>query len=191
MHGIGLREIVALGVLLVAGTIGFMFLDPTASEGGGRPAGTVSLGETPPTGTPTPKATPTPLPDAVKIDPPMRWRVTYFDRFFSGGFGQVADGARDGVLLIEHDGPPFSDMRDDGWKVEASVIVALEPGRWGFTLEYDCELVVTVGGEEVAAAENPDGPATVEVTFMHGGGQAGLVIACEDTGGPTLLRWVE
>ena len=188
MNGIGVREVVAIGVLIVAGIIGFMFLDPTASEGGGRPAGTVSLGETPPTRVPP---TATPLPDATPIDSPQRWRITYYDRFFSGGYGLVADGVREGGLVVDEAGAPFNDMRDDAWKVEASVLPILDAGRWGFKLRYDCELLVTVGGEEVASGQNPDRPETIEVTFVHGGGQAGIVISCEDTGGPLLLQWVD
>ncbi len=191
MHGVGLKEIVALGALLVAGLIGFMFLDPSASEGGSRTPATVSLGDTPPTATMTPEATATPLPDAVTMEPPTRWRITYFDRFVSGGFGQVADGARDGVLSIEHAGAPFNDSRDDAWKVEASRSIAIGAGRWRFALEYDCSLRVTVDGTEVASGENPEGPETIEVTFMIEGGEPELRISCEDTGGPTLLRWVE
>ncbi len=191
MHGVGAKEIVALGALLVAGFIGFMFLDPSASEGGSKTPATVSLGDMPPTATVTPEATATPLPDAVTMPPPTRWRITYFDGFISGGFAQVADGARDGVLSIDHAGPPFNDSRDDAWKVEASRSIDVGAGRWGFALEYDCELLVTVNGTEVASAENPDGVATIDVTFMIESGEPELRISCEDTGGPTLLRWVE
>ncbi len=191
MNGIGAREIVALGVLLVAGVIGFMFLDPTASQGGSDTPPTISLGQTPPTASATPEDTPTPLPDAVTMPAPTRWRITYFDRFISGGFGQVADGARDGILEIDIPGAPFNDSRDDAWKVDASIPVDLEPGRWAFQLEYDCALVVTLGSQELLAAENPASAQTVEVTFILETGAPELRISCEDTAGPTLLRWRE
>lgn len=190
VNGIGFREIVALGVLIVAGIIGFMFLDPTASQGGTDTPPTISLGETPPTASATPADTPTPLPGAVAMPAPTRWRITYFDRFISGGYGQIADGARDGVLELEFPGPPFNDSRDDAWKVEASIPVQLEPGRWSFAVEYDCMLRVTLGSDELLAAENPESPQTAEVTFVLEGGDPELRLSCEDTGGPTLLRWL-
>lgn len=188
MNGVGIREIVALGVLFVAGLIGFMFLDPTASQGGGRPPGTVSLGEAPPA---TPEPSPTPLPPAVALPAPERWRITYFDAFLSGGYGQVADGAQNSPVVIDYPGAPFNDSRDDGWKVELSVGIDLQPGRYAFDLEYDCDLNVSVGQAAIVAAENPDERTTVTVDFVHEGGEAWLLIACEDTGGPTFLRWVD
>lgn len=191
MNGIGVREIVALGVLVVAGIIGFMFLDPTASQGGSDVPPTISLGQTPPTASATPEDTPTPLPDAVTMPAPTRWRITYFDRFISGGFGQVADGARDGVLEIDYPGAPFNDTRDDAWKVEASIPLQLEAGRWSFELEYDCSLTVLLNSEVLGTADNPSAASRAEFSFVLEGGEPELRISCEDTGGPTLLRWIE
>lgn len=191
MNGIGIKEVVALGVLLVAGIIGFMFLDPTASEGGSDTPPAISLGQSPPPATSTPDATPTPAEPAVAMPAPTRWRITYFDRFVSGGYGQIADGARDGILLIEHPGAPFNDSRDDAWKVEASIPVQLEAGHYAFELEYDCALRVALNADDLITAVNPDGAETIEVSFTTDGGDPELRISCEDTGGPTYLRWVE
>lgn len=188
MNGVGIREIVALGALLVAGLIGFMFLDPTASQGGGRPPGTVSLGEAPPA---TPEPSPTPLPPAIALPSPERWRITYYDAFLSGGYGQVADGAQNAPVVIDYAGAPFNDSRDDGWKVELSVPLAVPPARYAFELEYDCQLTVYLDAAELVALGNPEAPEIATVDFVHEGGEPTLRIACEDTGGPTFLRWVE
>jgi hypothetical protein len=189
MSTVGLREIVALGALGVAGFIGFMFLDPTSTESADHTPGDIRLGDEPPTATPTlaPTATPAPV---TRLAQPESWRLSYYESAISGGDILTGDSFIRRLDLVS-ERAPFRDMRDDAWSAVLSQQVSAAAGRNGFTLEYDCAVVVFVDDEEVARGENGDGPARLEVTFDHVGGEAGLRIEARDAGGPFLLRWVD
>lgn len=196
VRGLGIREVLALAALVVAGVIAFQFLDPAASEPGGRatPASpgatrTVSLGSTPPTSTPTPEPTPTPLPPPADLTRPSRFRVEFFDDRPTSGHVKVADGAVDG-LALSYAGAPFADLVDDRWSLVASAPVELAGGgRYRFVVRYRGQLTVRVDGEEVARAEGPSETGRLEVVFGHEGGTAQVELELRDRGGTAELAW--
>jgi hypothetical protein len=189
MSKVGLREVVALGALGVAGFIGFMFLDPTSTESTSHTPGDIRLGETPPTATPTLGPTATPVP-VTRLPQPESWRLSYYESAVSGGDILTGDSFIQRLNLVS-ERAPFRDMRDDAWSAFLSAPVSAVAGRNGFAIEYDCAVAVFVDDEEVARGENADGPRRLEVTFDHAGGTAALRIEARDTGGPFLLRWVD
>lgn len=189
MSSVGIREVVALGALGVAGFLGFLFLDPTSTESTSHTPGDIRLGEAPPTATPTPEPTATPVP-VTRLEQPESWQLRFYEAAISGG--EILTGSSFlAELNLLAPGAPFRDMRDDAWSAVFEQQLATTAGSNGFTLEYDCDLVVYVDEVEVARAENPDGPERLEVVFEHGGGNASVRIEARDTGGPFVVRWVD
>lgn len=187
MNTVGVREVVALGALAVAGFIGFLFLDPTSTESTNHTPGDIHLGEAPPTATPTLEPTATPVP-VSRVAPPANWQLSLYERAVSGG--DILTGTTFVEALdMEAEGSPFTDMRDDAWSAAFEADVATVAGRNGFELEYDCELVVLADGAEVFRAENPDGARRAEVVFDHAGGKTRVRIEARDGGGPFVVRW--
>lgn len=189
MSKVGMREVVALGALAVAGFIGFMFLDPTSTESTNYTPGDIHLGAAPPTATPTPEPTPTPVP-VTRVAQPASWQLSLYERAVSGGDLFTGTTFVES-LAMEAERSPFTDMRDDAWSAAFEAEVPTVAGRNGFALEYDCELVVLVDGAEVFRAENPDGTTRAEVAFDHAGGTARVRIEARDTGGPFAVRWAD
>ncbi len=189
VHGLGLREWVALGVLGFAGLLGFLFFDPTSTDGGTPPPKTISLG-TQPTATPFVKATATPVPVIRVTEPRGGWLVVYWEDVASGGEIRTGEGFVD-RLALEFPGRPFPDIRDDGWRLEASQELELEPGRYGFTLESDGAVKAWAGDAQLLDEADSSNLRRSELEFDHPGGRLMLRFAIDDTGGPAVIRWVE
>ena len=189
MHGVGLREWVALGVLGIAALFGFLFFDPTSTDGGTEKPPTISLGETP---TPTPIVTPTAtaVPVTKLAQPTGGWLVIYWENVASGGEVLTGEGFTP-RLALEFFERPFPDIRDDAWRLEASQEVNLEPGRYSFTLETDGAVQAWLG--DLQLLDEPDSPNVrqSELQFDHPGGRAVLRIGVKDTGGPLRIRWID
>lgn len=189
MSSVGLREVVALGALGVAGFLGFLFLDPTSTESTSHTPGDIHLGEAPPTATPTPEPAATPAP-VNRLEQPGNWQLRFYETAISGGDILTGSSYVEELNLLAP-AAPFRDMRDDAWSAVFSQELTTAAGRNGFTLEYDCDIVVYVDDVEVARAGNPDGPEPLDVVFEHAGGAASVRIEARDVGGPFLLRWVD
>ncbi len=199
MRGIGVREVVALAVMVVVGVIAWQFVDEggagsreQAAGSGQRGAGSGERGTVMPGATPTARVTavptPTPLP-LRELGRPGRFRVEVFDDRPSSGHVKAADGAVEG-LSLSYAGAPFPDLADDRWSLVASAEVELPgEGRYRFVLAYRGELAVRVDGEEVARAAGPSEAGRLEVVFAHGGGPALLEIELRDRGGTAEVRW--
>ena len=189
MHGVGLREWVALGVLGIAALFGFLFFDPTSTDGGTEPPATISLGKTP---TPTPVVTPTATPVHVtKLPQPSGgWLVVYWENVASGGEVRTGEGYSQ-HLALEFFERPFPDIRDDAWRLEASQELELDPGRYSFTLETDGEVKAWI--DETQLLDEADSPNVrhSELQFDHPGGRAVLRITVKDRGGPLRIRWID
>ncbi len=182
----GIRDLVPVALVLVALAIAFNFLDPSkGSSGGGHP--TISLGEPPPTATPTATAGPTEMPIA-EAPPPSTW-VVMFVSISPAGSETIDARYAFNTLDFEYEGPPFPDVRDDAWKIvaEGTVSLALD-GRHAFAFEHDGEARVFVDGHEVAS--RPDGATVQDVraVFQHAAGDAIIRIEVRDTGGRLLLK---
>src|SRR5690242_2237869 len=92
VNGIGRREVVGLVVLAAALVIGFLFLNPAASESTNGEPGEVHLGETvTPTPVVVPTATPTPPPSPVPA-PAGGWLIQFFEVSATGGALQNGQG---------------------------------------------------------------------------------------------------
>lgn len=190
MLGIGIREIVALGVLAVAILMGFLFFDPTSTEGDSGTPGTISLGNTPPTATARPAATATPVPVHTVARPTGQWLITYFERGASGTDVRSGEGFVPS-LDIDIEDRPFLDMKPDAWSVKLSSNIDLNEGRNRFSLEVDGAAKVWIDDVQVAEAANGDKPVRLDVEFEHKAGKANLTIEVRDTGGPVKLRWLD
>lgn len=187
MQGIGLREWVALGVLGVGLVLGALFFGPLSNDGGGDGPSPIQLA---PTATPTVPPTPTPVPPVALAEPEGSWFMRWFERSSTGAEVRIGEGFVE-ELALDLPGRPFADTRDDAWRREATQALRLEPGRYTFTLETDGAVRVLL--EQTVLLEATDQPQAVrhEITFEHPGGGPSLFIEVRDTGGPTLLRWVD
>jgi len=187
VKGIGIREVVALGVLGLAILFGYLFLDPAASESpkaSGTP--TISLGLAPPTVTPTPTATPLP---PTPMEAPRSWFVTFYESSASGNEFKVGEGFRP-ALDFGYDAGFAPDVRDDQWRLTARAQVDLPAGRYSFVLEYDCALSVQVAGQDIKRDE-PSRLESLTVEFEHDGGRTEINVSARDQAGRFDVRWRE
>lgn len=195
MHGIGLREWVALGVLGVAAAFGFMFMDPSATNGHNAGPGSRRTTEVVfrgPEDTPAPVASAAPSPTAAAVaklgEPGSEWQVAYYDSAEPGEGVRAAHG-KAASLEIDEAGAPFPDFGEDGWRLLATQRMDLAAGRYGFVLESDGALRVQAGDTIIINVEDSPERQTHALEFDHAGGAVILVIELRDTGGPAYLRW--
>lgn len=188
VFGLGIREYVALGTLAMALVIGWVFFDPTSTEGDtGGPAATISLGE-PVTPTPVPTATPPPVHTVEQ--PKAQWLVTYYEKGATGGDIRSGEGFVDGLDFDIAD-RPFLDLKPDAWSMTLSNRLSVAPGRDRFRLEVDGETKVWVDDQLVAQASNGDKAVELDVEFESKNAAASVLIEVRDTGGPVKLRWLQ
>ena len=202
MRDIGVREVVGLAALAVAIVIGFLFLDPTASESRNTTPGQIHLGETvAPTATATalsstgkPSTTPAPTatatPPAKKASSPVSWQVQFYEIPKSGGEVLNGEGFVP-TLDLSFPGAPFPDFRDDAWFVQASADFEVAAGRTAITIVHDCDLRVFVDGKEVAHEASGASARGLSVVFEHAAGTARVMVECRDVGGPFRLQYVD
>lgn len=195
MHGVGLREWVALGVLAVAGFLGFMFFDPSSTDGRNPtvvPERTVHVIGSTAGETAAPAVTAEPSPTAVPVaklgEPGGSWRLAYYE---SATPGEGIRGAEGFAASLEVDAPgrPFPDFDDDDWRVVATQSMELTAGRYGFVLESDGALRVQAGDTILIDTGDSRERQTHALEFDHEGGRVLLTIEVRDTGGPVFLRW--
>src|SRR5262245_40087717 len=118
MHGVGVREWVALGVLAFGLVLGALFFNPLSTNGSGDGNGPSPV-QLAPTFTPTVEPTATPVPPTVLDEPKGSWFVRWFETTSTGGEIRVGQGFVDSVAL-DVPGRPFPDTPADGWRREAS-----------------------------------------------------------------------
>lgn len=166
-HGIGLREIVALGALGFAAFIGYLFLDPASTDGDTAPR-------------------PTPTPSRVVVAAGLSpWELTFVERRSSG---DIVDGTLTAPELdLEYDGAPFPDMKDDAWAVFAAATFNGPPGRYLLSVTYTGEIGVTLAGE-TRKVSPPVGDATLRIPFEHGTGPTAIQLRLGDVSGPARLH---
>ena len=194
MRAVGLREWVALGILGIAGIMGFLFFDPSSTDGQNpvfdRTATVIFV----PPGTPEPTAhtspSLTPIPVVKLGEPGGQWLVGYYE---SNEPGKGVRGGEGFIANLDFDYPasPFPDFTDDHWRLAVSQSMNLAPGRYGFVLESDGALRVTAGN--TVLIDVPDSPqrSTHAVEFDHAGGTVNITIDVRDTGGPVYLHWAD
>jgi hypothetical protein len=198
MHGVGLREWVALGVLAVAGVLGFMFFDPSSTDGSNKEVprdrtievigSTNGAPITTPSATVQPTATPVP---AAKLgEPGGSWQIAYYESSKPGEGVRGAQGFA-ASLDMDYSNQPFPDFRDNDWRAVATQSMELSAGRYAFALEVDGALRVQAG--DAILIDTPDSPErqTRTLEFDHKGGRLLLTIEIRDTGGPVFLRWAK
>lgn len=192
---LGTREVVALGMLVIAVIAGVsvtLLRPDDASETQAaedriaeRTAAANPDRDKPPTNTPT--AVPTALP-AIEIDAPVGWQVLYETASASGGFTPEGQFSTDNLDFV-FPGPPFPDMRDNQWRmVVASTIAPGRVGPWLFSLDYQGSVKVYVNERLVGEGESSE-PATLEIEAPSRFESSSIRIEAQDTGGAFLLRW--
>lgn len=189
MFGLGPREYVALGVLAIGGLLGFLFFDPTSTEGNDKAPATIHLGD-PVTATPVVPPTATPVPVHTVARPKDQWLLTYYEKGVTGADVRSGEGFVDGLDFDIAD-RPFLDFKADAWSMQLTNKLETERGRNRFTLEVDGEAKVWVDGKLVAEAPNGNAAVRLAVEFEETAGFASVLIEVRDTGGPVKLRWVD
>jgi hypothetical protein len=189
MQGLGRREVVGLAVLGVALVIGYLFLDPSASESSSAAPGQIYLGEpVVPTAKVAPTATPTPdQPFSKARNPAAGWFIEFFEIH---GADELASGQGfTPTLDLAFKNAPFPDFKDDQWSVHASADLPVD-GRTQLTVEHEGDLHVYVDEKEVLHDEAGASANTVVVKFDHAPGTAHLRFESRDVSGPFELRFV-
>lgn len=184
MDELGRREWVGLGALFVALLVALSFFNPAA----GRPnvQRPISHGQpVPPREEPE---SPTPI-RTTELPPPRGWTIRYLSGEPGAGTEYGADQLA--ALDIETDGAPLPTLTDNAWHLYAEAQFELPPGRYGFTLERDCEVVVFVNGAEIRREPDVDVRNFLRVVFEHDGGPATVGITAIDREGSFVLRWAE
>lgn len=193
---LGTREVVALGLLIIAviGGISVTLLRPedeAETEAAQERIDERTQAARYPNGTPTPTEPPEPtataLP-AVGIKPPEAWIIRYETASPTGGFtpeGQYSITALD----LSFAAGPFPDVRDNQWRaVLAGQLDNERPGPWTFTIEYQGSIKVFVS-EDLVAEGSADKPTKLEVSAPSRDASSSIRIEAQDTGGNFLLRW--
>ena len=185
MRDLGVREWTALGALVFAVLLGFVFLDPANGESGGRR--TIRQGDPPPAATPTPAPTTAVVPPSA-LPAPEGWEVQ-FASIMNGR--EAAENPRLVTELdLAYERTPFPDYRDNSWKVTVRASVELGAGSSQFVLRYDAAIRVFVGDSEIASKPEPGrGPEDLVVTFPHEAGRYEIRIEANDTAGAFLLKY--
>jgi len=182
MDELGRREWVGLGVLVIAFLIALSFFDPAA----GRPSvqRPISHGQPVVQESEHPSLTPV---RARDLPAPEAWTV----RYMAGEPGIGTEFATDSTptLDIETESAPFEGITDDNWYLYAEASWDLPAGRYAFTLERNCEVVVFIDGAEVRREADSDVRNFLRVTFEHDGGPVTVGITAMDRRGSFVLRW--
>ncbi len=194
MHGLGLREAVALAVLLAAVLVALPFALERPSDGDPRDPSVANTAPRPtaapvtPTPTPLPP-TPTPTPQPLVPKALLGWSLHFESEEESGSYA-VAAAVRTETVDIAVPSYPFPDVPDDRWRLVAEGLLATPAdGRYRLELEFDGELRVLVDGNLVVATDDPrEGPRRTQVEFEHAAGTAALRFEVRDVGGPVVLR---
>lgn len=184
---LGTKEIVALGLLLVAaiGAISVTFLrDEDSSQDDAAEAVQAER-----TAGLTPGAdTPTPTPEPVDANAPRGWQVTFHAITSTGNF--IDDGFIAAETLdFKYDTVPFLTMNDNQWALTAiGALRSDRAGAWQFSIEYQGAVKVYINDELVGEAQS-DSPKTLDITGPETGETAVVKVEARDTGGPFLVRW--
>ena len=184
MRELGMREWTALGALLFAVVLGFVFLDPANGESGGSVPR--RQGDVLPTSTSTPGQTATAEPPSA-LPKPQNWEIQ-FSSITNGR--EVPENARvlpDLSLTFER--APFPDFRDNSWKVTARTSIELGAGSSLFILRYDAALKVYIDDRLVTEKPEPSAAEDVVITFPHESGRFEIRVEATDLSGVFLLQY--
>ncbi len=187
---LGTKEIVALGLLLVAafGAIAVTFLrdeDAAQDEAALQVQADRTAGITPGAATATPSPTPLPPISAVQ---PSGWQIT-FQAITSTG-NAIDDGFNAVEKLdLKYDSVPFLTMTDNMWGVRAlGQLKSDRGGAWKFSIEYKGSIKVFINDQLVGEGQS-DSLTTLDVEGPATGASGVVIIEARDTGGPFVLRW--
>lgn len=192
---LGTREVVALGLLIIAVIAGVSVTLLRPDDQAETQAAEDRIAERTAAANPdrnkTPTRTPTPRPTAlpaIGIDAPEGWQIRYESVSSSGAAvpeGQFAIES----LNLSFPAAPFLDMRDNQWRViVAADLNAERPGPWEFTIDYQGSVKVFVG-EQLVGEGSSDKPAKLEIEAPSQYANSSIRIEAADTGGAFLLRW--
>jgi hypothetical protein len=156
-----MREFVAIGALGAALVLGFLFLDPAASESNAN-------------GTP--------------VAAPQSWHISFFDARTTPA---TESGSGDSPGLdLAFKGAPFVDFKDNAWYVLASAEVQTAGGYASITFEHTCDLEVVVDGHDVVRVPHNGKLQTTVAKFTHAAGPVRILVQCHDGDGEFTLKYV-
>lgn len=163
LHGVGVREAVALVVLAGGLALGVAFCDPAESQNGGGP-----------------RATPTPA-LRTTAEGLSNWRVT----FLEGGSdsSSVAGQEEYPALDLAYAAAPYPDLRDDHWSLSATAVFEGEPGRYFLEVKWAGELNISMDGKDLGVSAGPGSEHELRVPFEQGDAATRFTVLLTDTGG--------
>lgn len=168
IKGIGVREVVALGALVFALFLGFLFFDPTSTDG--APGGEVSLSAR----------------ERLPAEGLSPWRLTWIEGTGPAG-GPVAGEGELRDLDVRYEAGPFPDVKDDAWTLFAAATFSGQAGRYTLELSYIGSIGLSINGEDRKVTPET-GPGTIHIPFQQPeSGVTTFNLRLRDTGGPAAL----
>lgn len=162
LHGIGVREAVALVALAGGLALGVAFCDPTASQNGAD----------------------RPTPTAVvrgEAEGLSSWRVTYLEG--GGDSSAVAGQEERDSLDLSFESAPYPDLRDDHWSLSASASFEGEPGRYFLELKWEGQLDLQMNGQDVGVTAGTGTGHELRVPFEQAETATRFTVLLVDAGG--------
>ncbi len=169
--GLGVRELVGLGVLACALAIGAFFYSLNPGDSNAKPR------EQP---TPTPTQPPHP------IEGESQWAVTFLEQ--SDPERIVGQGSL-GKLDLTYPGPPFLDVPDDNWRVLAVTQFEGAAGEYQAAITYEGEIGVVINNEPVSISPSKGKGTLLLAITKEEGKPLPIRLSLADTGGPAVLKW--
>ncbi|MGE3073108.1 MAG: hypothetical protein AB7N24_03205 [Dehalococcoidia bacterium] len=165
LKGIGLREAVALGVLVIGLILAAVYFNPKSTNNSVDP-------RTPEASTLTPVET--------------TWRVTWIegDDF---EHGVVVGQGEQPEIDFDYPAGPYPDVKDDNWGLVATTTIENSEGRNLLYLSYKGGVGLTIDGEDRGITPSP-GDGKIIVPFQQeAGATTQIVLRLRDAGGETRL----
>jgi len=167
LKGIGLREAVALIVLVIGLVLGIAFCNPDSTGG-----------------TPEPREISRPTVTPLEG---VAWLITWLEGP-DPEQGNVAGQEQRDTLDLAYEAGPFPDVRDDAWSVVATTTLTAEPGRYWMSLSYKGEIHLAINGEERGVTPSPgEGTHVIPIDQPADGPPTTIVLRLRDVGGPARL----
>lgn len=165
LKGLGLREIVAIGALIIGLALAAAFFNPKSTNNSVAPRTVVAQVQTP----------------VAAV-----WAVTWLEGADLAHGVVVGQGE---LPKIDFDYPagPYPDVKDDNWGVVATTTISGSEGRNLLYLSYKGDVGLQIDGEERGITPSP-GEGTIIIPFEQEAGASTLItVRLFDSGGEARL----
>ncbi|MGE0601141.1 MAG: hypothetical protein AB7J35_17695 [Dehalococcoidia bacterium] len=165
LKGIGLREVVALGVLVIGLILAAVYFNPKSTNNSVEPRTVEAEAQTPVETT---------------------WRVTFIE---GSDFehGVVVGQGEQPEIAFDYPAGPYPDVKDDNWGLVAATTIENSEGRNLLYLSYKGEVGLTINGEDRGITPSP-GEGKIIIPFeQEAGATTQITLRLRDAGGETRL----